>query len=502
MNIGNDFDASGLILEHLKRMTMNDKTSIMKRITQKWRLLPMLFLGVIVFYSCEEETPGDEMEAPVASFQADISESNYLAVQFTNFSQNAVAYAWDFGDNVGVSVDEDPLYTYTEEGIYEVTLVAANEAGETHTFSETIEIENPDQAAALLLGEWRLLADASTGVNTFQVGPSSRSEIWWSYGTAEQLCVRECVLDDTWTFNEDGTYDFDNHGDFWADAGIFAAEIENTCFDATVADNWIGVNNQDLSGWDSGTHNYVYDANASTLTVQGGFIGLAKAGTDNEYTEPQASVTYQVVKLVDSDVDTLVLETVLTDASGYWSFTLVKYGNPNDAVEVGPCETAGVISDVNIDFETDAPTWTAFGGTDSNGAGVMISTEANPVSGGINTSAMVGQLVEADGSQGWTGISTVLDGVIDFSTKRTFKMKVYSPFVGATVKFKLESSINSSDNKEIDVPTTVANEWEELTFEFLEEDTERWDVLVLFFDFQADVKSVERTHYFDDIILE
>jgi gliding motility-associated-like protein len=49
-------------------------------------------------------------------------------VQFTNLSQNAVSYRWDFGDG-NFSTETNPTHTYAREGEFVVCLNAAKEFG-------------------------------------------------------------------------------------------------------------------------------------------------------------------------------------------------------------------------------------------------------------------------------------------------------------------------------------------------------------------------------------
>ncbi|WP_425392134.1 PKD domain-containing protein [Ekhidna sp.] len=465
---------------------------------------------MVALTSCFDEDDVPAIEDPIASFQFEVSEENFDEVSFTNFSVNADSYSWTFGDGA-TSTEENPTHTYSETGTFTVTLVASNEAGATSEFSDDVTITDPLEAQRALIGSdgktWLLLGDNSTGINPIQVGPQDRSQVWFAIA---DLCVRECIFDDTWTFNTDGTYTFDNNGDFWGEEGVWAEGIAGTCFDATNSANFVGLDGQDLSGWNSGTHEFVYDPSSETLTINGGFIGLTKAGTDAEITEPAASVTYSVVKLVDVEngVDTLVLETNLAEANGYWGFTLVSYDNEADKVVVGECEETEktIIDVVDIDFEASAPDFGAFGGNDDAGGGMVVERIANPDASGINTSDFVGSVAEPEGSRFYSGISTTLDGYIDFSTKQTFKVKVWSPVAGATIKFKLEDSTDPNINKEIDATITNADTWEELTYTFEAADSEKFDVVVLFFDFDPNGdqsnKADARTHYFDDIILE
>ena len=89
----------------------------------------------------------------------------------------------------------------------------------------------------------------------------------------------------------------------------------------------------------------------------------------------------------------------------------------------------------------------------------------NPHANGINTSAKVAKMVKSAG-QPWGGSVISLSSPIDFSVNKIFKMKVYSPRVGAKVLLKVENATNAAINFEKEVTTTVANAWEELEFDY------------------------------------
>jgi len=72
-------------------------------------------------------------ELPKALFTYEVSE---LTVTFTNLSQNADSYTWNFGDGQ-TSTEKSPVHTYAENGSYTVVLTAANKDGEAQ-FSESI----------------------------------------------------------------------------------------------------------------------------------------------------------------------------------------------------------------------------------------------------------------------------------------------------------------------------------------------------------------------------
>ncbi|QCK14654.1 PKD domain-containing protein [Mangrovivirga cuniculi] len=58
-----------------------------------------------------------------------------LTVYFTNLSENATNYLWDFGDG-NTSAEIDPIHSYRSPGIYEVSLTASSDFGEDVLVSE------------------------------------------------------------------------------------------------------------------------------------------------------------------------------------------------------------------------------------------------------------------------------------------------------------------------------------------------------------------------------
>ena len=66
---------------------------------------------------------------PVANFTGNVTEGTApLSVQFTDMSQNATGWNWDFGDN-NSSTEQNPTHTYTEAGNYTVKLSVSNPSG-------------------------------------------------------------------------------------------------------------------------------------------------------------------------------------------------------------------------------------------------------------------------------------------------------------------------------------------------------------------------------------
>ncbi|RCH55701.1 hypothetical protein DJ568_07395 [Mucilaginibacter hurinus] len=168
----------------------------------------------------------------------------------------------------------------------------------------------------------------------------------------------------------------------------------------------------------------------------------------------------------------------------YWDDVKFESGEPTSV-------------DIPLNFESTTLT---YGFVDFEGGNSTVVD--NPHKTGINQSNRVGKMVKNAG-QTYGGSVLPLDHTVDFSTKKTFKMKVYSPRVGAKVLLKIENQTNGGINFEKEVLTTQANAWEELTFDYSAINTANtYQKLVLIFDngTMGD-GSANFTWFFDDITL-
>lgn len=60
-------------------------------------------------------------------------------VEFSNYSENATAFTWDFGDGYSSEL-ASPVYSYDEPGVYTVKLSAFGAGTEVDNYSKTIEV--------------------------------------------------------------------------------------------------------------------------------------------------------------------------------------------------------------------------------------------------------------------------------------------------------------------------------------------------------------------------
>lgn len=120
----------------------------------------------------------------------------------------------------------------------------------------------------------------------------------------------------------------------------------------------------------------------------------------------------------------------------------------------------------------------SFGGASS---GIIV---ANPDPIGENTTANVLEFSKAEGAEVWAGMGFTID-VLEFDDQTSFQLKSYSPEVGKVIKVKLETVQGNVAGltHEVDVLTTVANEWETLVYDFSEAPDLEYVSFIVFYDF-------------------
>ena len=97
----------------------------------------LIFASLVAFMaiaavSCKKEA----VDAPKPRFTYDASG---LVVTFTNQSENADSFVWEFGDGAN-STEKNPVHTYADYGTYTVKLTAKN-AGSSKSISDDIVLE-------------------------------------------------------------------------------------------------------------------------------------------------------------------------------------------------------------------------------------------------------------------------------------------------------------------------------------------------------------------------
>nr|NQU88923.1 Ig-like domain-containing protein [Bacteroidota bacterium] len=121
---------------------------------------------------------------------------------------------------------------------------------------------------------------------------------------------------------------------------------------------------------------------------------------------------------------------------------------------------------------------------------------ANPVSGGINTTPTVAKIIIRQNGAPWALCYTDDDGEFTFdATNSTVKIMVYKEVI-SNIAIKFEGL---SPAAEIQIPNTITNQWEELTFDFSASIGNTHNRLIIIPDFDFDPRPQDNIIYFDNI---
>ncbi len=91
--------------------------------TKIYFLLPFL---IGIFSSCEEGEQSEPNAVACFDYSPTVELKDSTEISFSNCSENATSYAWNFGDGT-FSTEENPAHTYEESGDFVVQLAAINE---------------------------------------------------------------------------------------------------------------------------------------------------------------------------------------------------------------------------------------------------------------------------------------------------------------------------------------------------------------------------------------
>ncbi len=392
--------------------------------------------------------------------ESDPSVSRQINISAT--ADNATSIEFYFGEVTGddptiADPGETVSHIYAEAGDYDITIVAKNAAIETVDTTITvnaIEITGPQEAAPTPSGRLdsdviSVFSDAYTDLANTDFNPD------WGQST---IVTTEAI-------ENNSTLKYAN------------LNYQGTQFESAI----------DASGMEY-IHVDMWTDNATSVN----FSLISSGPAETPYAMPITSGEWVSYDIALSEFSTVVdLSDIIqfkfdgTEGSTIYLDNIFFYR-----------EGASTAVELPLDFESSTVdyTWTDFDGG-------QVAIIDNPQSGGINTSAKVGQMVKNAG-QPWGGSYITLDAPIDFSVNKTFKMKVFAPNAGDNVLLKVENADNGAIAFEQEVATTVGNAWEELTFDYSGIDDQEYQKIVLIFELgTVGDGSADFTYLFDDIVL-
>ena len=404
-------------------------------------------VSVVVSYSAPENLLVTINNVPGNAFDITVSASADLAASFEVY----------FGDQgadeapTPLQIGETLTYTYSNVGEYTVTVVALSGGAATTEYSEVVTIVNPllmpiDFEDPTLNYSFVDFGNAQStvipnpdpsGINTSstvaQSVKFSGSEVW----AGSFLTIDEPV--DFSSLNNIAV-------DVWtSEVGeVVKLKLENSANPDinTEVDMTTTVN----QGWET----LIYDFSGSDLSQDYDrvviFFDFGNVGDDTSYYFDNIRLSLPAVS----------------------NFTTVE------------------------DFQGDTPGNFSFGGVE----GVQLVSNPNP--SGTNTTSTVMQFTKTEGAEVWGGMGFAVDGIINFNGTNQIKINSYAPEAGKVVKVKLETVEGNVDGLtyEFDMTTTVANQWEVLTYDFSAAPDLDYVSFIVFYDFGNQSAGV---YHFDEI---
>lgn len=407
----------------------------------------------------------------VVTITNDLAISKKVNVTLTaDFATMFDVYFGEAGNTTPVSanIDQTASYVYNQAGTYTIRVVAKSAAIQTTEKSQSFDVTailQPTAAApippARISGDvTSIFSNAYTNVNVSEWNPG--------WGQSTKLFNIDIAGDNTLKYvdlNYTGIVtDYGNptnlsdktfvHFDYWtSDATSLAFKIVNTTIaSGPTKESEVAVPSIQLGKW---------------VSVN---IPLSS------FTTNMSAITQML--FVSSNA------TVFID-------NLYFYKEPTEFIQMP----------INFESTTLTYTWGGFG----NANATLI---INPDKSGSNLSNKVVEFNKSSGAQVWAGASLNLDSSVNFSKGTKVSVNVWSPKVGASIKFKMEDSTSPKDGNgnptvvvEVDALTTVANAWQVLTFDLTSfpafSSTNSYDRIIIFPDFG--VAGTGAIYYFDDI---
>ena len=521
-------------------------------------------LLLCVLAGCKKDLSNDTSFASKAPASAklsvlfDITQDNTGLVTITPNGEGAINYDIYYGDTattpVKIAAGKNTTHTYTE-GVYNVKIVGYNIAGKTTEATQplTVSFKAPENLKVTVTTNILTVNIAASAIyeTLFKVyyGDSSTASpvpftpflegqtVTHTYASAGTYIIKVVALSGgaaTTTYLDtikvakqlDLPVSFD-------DANVDYSLLDFGGNSSAVAVDPVSSTNKVMK--------VVKTAGAQVWggTTLGGTIGFAShipiaagntrmsirvyspaAGLDiklkiEDHTDPTHSVETDIKTTVANQWETLVfdfknqapgtaalnLAYIFDKASVFFDFGTAGSGKIfyADDLKMAPPSLAQINLPVTFDDVKTDYTVTDFGGN-------LSAVTVDPMNSGNN----VMKSIKTSGAQSWAG-TTVGTGsgfasVIPVSASATkMSMRIYSPAAGLDIKLKIEEHTDGTHSVETDTKTTVANQWETLTFDFSNPaaGTSAWntafkyDKASLFFDFGNSGNG--KAYYFDDL---
>ncbi|MFT7188509.1 MAG: hypothetical protein ACI9AV_001777 [Sediminicola sp.] len=432
--------------------------------------------------------------APVdLDFTAVISSTNPFEVSVTPTATNATVYDVYFGDveneePTTIMATESAAHVYAEVGEYSVRVVARGAGTATIELTKTITISGASNAVSLPITFDNATVNYAYG--TFN-GASFEVLDNPDLSGANTVASKVGAITNSGAQFEGGAFNLGTPVDFSGSNKTITMKLWSEVSVPILLKFEGGVNGERQNevvathggtGWEDLSFDFATNATKSYIDGNQG-VGEAFVPTGQYAT---------LVMFIDGPGTTA--------GTFYW----------DDIKQAAAAASAK--PQLPIDFQSTTINYAITGFGSSSFGPIPAAIINNPDASGANTSTKVLEIQKLTGAQTYAGASIPLAGAIDFSTGTTVKIKVWSPRIGTPIRFKIEDSSAAKDGNgnpvtfaEVEVNSTVAMAWEELSFNMSNpiagafNTSISFDTAIVFPDFGSAGQG--ESFYFDDIVV-
>ncbi len=169
--------------------------------------------------------------APIAQFDAVPPACMPYEVKFNNKSKYAKAYLWSFGDGTTSSV-ENPVHTYTDAGIYTVTLTATGDFTFPGTYSHQIVVHPMPQASFEISPNFLWVGQPLRAFNysVHQTAAGQDYDVWYRWDWGDNTPV-DTAENPSHMYLKAGTYDISLTVGTYTDPQCIATYVKSDAVD-------------------------------------------------------------------------------------------------------------------------------------------------------------------------------------------------------------------------------------------------------------------------------
>ena len=133
---------------------------------------------------------------PVSNFESNLNFSCDGVVEFTDLSTNVpYAWYWDFGDG-NFSLFQNPVHTYINNGIYDVTLISSNAYGsDTITFPQYVEVDSTNLLSPVAYNPNTLSYCCDYGISRVQIANINNPSLDGIVGYEDFSCLEQAFVE-------------------------------------------------------------------------------------------------------------------------------------------------------------------------------------------------------------------------------------------------------------------------------------------------------------------